>query len=204
MPTFSFEAFKSFLQSFKNCFDFLTNSLNGLINVIRSYPLFFIPLFLFLLLGVAFWVGWLILEASNYAGGSEFANPYKSFANPNRFIANPNRQFETKMPLWSSLGRSALWRYRQNKIQAERQAEKDKIIALNQKKADEFFAYNPYSYRLNIDGYTFWREGFEHKRWDKDGKMRYVTHFKMVDGEMIPDSVSVSTTEYDDPDTTYF
>ncbi len=136
MPTFTFEAFTGFLQNFDKCFSFLTNSLNGLINVIRSYPLFFIPLFLFLLLGVAFWVGWVILEASNYASGSEFANPYRYFSNPNKFIANPNRQFETKMPLWSSLGRSALWKYRQNKIQSARQAEKDKINTFNQKRID--------------------------------------------------------------------
>lgn len=193
MPTFSFETFSSFLQSFDSCFTFLINSLNGLTNVIRSHPLFFIPLFLFLLLGVSFWVGWVIIEASNYAGGSEYANP-------NKFFSNPNRQFETKMPLWSSIGRSALWRYRQNKIQEERQAEKDKIIALNQKKADEFFHNNPNSYRLNIDGHTFWREGFENYRWDKDGRMRHTIHFKRVGDRYVPVKESHSMTEYDDPE----
>lgn len=161
MPTFSSADFQYFIASFKSCFSFIMNTLHGLIDIIRAYPLFFMTLFLLMLLGVAFWVCWLIMEVAPNAGGSEFQNPYKAFSNPSRVFANPNRQFDTKMPLWSSVGLGLIRRHKQNKYNEQ----KAKIEAVNQKKADEFFRRNPNYFRLHIDGKTYLRKNFEKRNY---------------------------------------
>lgn len=186
MPTFSSEAFQSFVSGFRECFSFLMNTLHGLIDVIRAYPIFFMPLFLLMLLGVAFWVGWLIMEVAPNAGGTEFQNPYKVFSNPSRVFSNPNRQFGTKMPFWSSLGRGLMWKHEQEKqrrkIENQRAQEayekiaeeqealesKHKLHAVNQAKADEYFRNNPNRTKVTIDGMEFFNgEDWYKKKYGK-------------------------------------
>ena len=54
MPTFTNEAFQSFIGSFNQAFTFIIEALHGLIEVIKANPLYFVPLFLVALLAVAF------------------------------------------------------------------------------------------------------------------------------------------------------
>lgn len=173
-------------------FNFIFDTLQQLFSAIFKNWLFFVPLFLFLLLSVMYFVGWLIMESSQYAGGSPFANPNRQFGR----MANPNRQYETNMPLWSALGKKAIWKYRQNQREQERQA----IETANSKLADEFFHNNPNAYRINIDGKTFWRDDWQNHRWDKDGRMRHTVTYKRDGNKYVPIKESHSMTEYDDPD----
>lgn len=173
-------------------FDFIFDTLQQLFSAIFKNWLFFVPLFLFLLLSVMYFVGWVIMESSQYAGGSPFANPNRQFGR----MANPNRQYETNMPLWSALGKKAIWKHRQNQREQERQA----IETANSKLAEEFFYNNPNAYKINIDGKTFWRTDWQKHRWDKDGRMRHTVTYKRNGDEYVPIKESHSVTEYEDPD----
>lgn len=173
-------------------FNFIFDTLQQLFSAIFKNWLFFVPLFLFLLLSVMYFVGWVIMESSQYAGGSPFANPNRQFGR----MANPNRQYETNMPLWSALGRRAVWKHNQNKREQEKQA----IENANSKLADEFFHNNPNAYKINIDGKIFWRTDWQKHRWDKDGRMRHTVTYKIEEGgELVPIKESYSETEYEDP-----
>lgn len=190
MPTFTNEAFQSFIGSFKQAFAFIIEALHGLIEVIKANPLYFVPLFLVALLAVAFWVGWLIMEVAPNASGTEFGNPYA-------FFANPNKQFDTKMPNVTSLGRHIV--HERERHKREQQKIQDAIE--NKIKADEYFHNNPNAFKINIDGQTFWREDWEKHRWDKDGRMRHTTTYKRnPDGSYTPIKQSHTATEYDDVD----
>lgn len=173
-------------------FDFIFNTLKQLFSAIFQNWLFFVPLFLILLLTVMYFVGWLILEASQYADGGRFGNPNRQFGR----MANPNRQYETNMPLWTAIGRNAIYKHKQNQRKQEQQV----IESANAKLAEEFFHNNPNAYRINIDGKTFWRGDWQKHRWDKDGRMRHTVTYKRDGNEYIPIKESHSVTEYDDPD----
>ncbi len=170
MPTFTNEAFQSFVGSFKQAFSFIIEALHGLIVVIKANPLYFVPLFLVALLAVAFWVGWLIMEVSPNASGTSYGNPYG-------FFANPNKQFDTKMPNVTSLGRHIVraheWhRIEHQKIQdaTDRLEIQSALYRQNKIKADEYFHNNPNAFKINIDGQTFWREDWEKKHYGKSKK----------------------------------
>lgn len=173
-------------------FNFIFDTLQQLFSAIFKNWLFFVPLFLFLLLSVMYFVGWLIMESSQYSVGSPFANPNRQFGR----MANPNRQYETNMPLWSALGKKAIWKHRQNQREQERQA----IETANSKLVEEFFHNNPNAYKINIDGKIFWRTDWQKHRWDKDGRMRHTVTYKRNGDEYVPIKESHSVTEYEDPD----
>lgn len=167
MPTFSNAAFQSFIGSFKQAFAFIIEALHGLIEVIKSNPLYFVPLFLLALLAVAFWVGWLIMEVAPNASGTPYGNPYG-------FFANPNKQFETKTPNITSLGRHIVHNHEQRKREQQKiQDATDRLeiqsalYRQNKIKADEYFHNNPNAFKINIDGQTFWREDWEKKHYGK-------------------------------------
>lgn len=190
MPTFTNDAFQSFVGSFKQAFSFIIEALHGLIEVIKANPLYFVPLFLLALLAVAFWVGWLIMEVAPNASGTPYGNPYGYFA-------NPNKQFDTKMPNITSLGRHIVREHARHK--REQQKIQDAID--NKIKADEYFHNNPNAFKINIDGQTFWREDWEKYRWDKDGRMRHTTIYtRNADGSYTPIKQTHTATEYDDAD----
>lgn len=190
MPTFTNDAFQSFVGSFKQAFSFIIEALHGLIEVIKANPLYFVPLFLVALLAVAFWVGWLIMEVAPNASGTPYGNLYGYFA-------NPNKQFDTKMPNVTSFGRHIVREHQRHK--REQQNIQDAIA--NKIKADEYFHNNPNAFKINIDGQTFWREDWEKHRWDKDGRMRHTTTYKRnSDGSYTPIKQSHTATEYDDVD----
>lgn len=154
MPTFTNEAFQSFIGSFKQAFAFIIEALHGLIEVIKSNPLYFVPLFLVALLAVAFWVGWLIMEVAPNAPGTSYGNPYGYFA-------NPNKQFDTKMPNVTSLGRRLLSKRKQEQIQAQKEISRQ----TNQRLADNFFKVNPkMSFYKTSSGQVFYNRNFLAKK----------------------------------------
>ncbi len=160
-------------------FYFIFDTLQQLFSAIFKNWLFFVPLFLFLLLSMMYFVGWVIMESSQYAGGSPFANPNRQFGR----MANPNRQYETNMPLWSSILKNSMRKYVKNQNQKEQDFEREKAmyeklqkksldeslkrqeIERNQLKATEYFKHNPHAFKINIDGHTFWRDGWESTDW---------------------------------------
>lgn len=161
--------------------DDLTVGLRFFLNTVQSFftdvvftkPLLYVPLILFLLLGVLGFVGWLIMESAQYSGGSSFASPYK-------FFANPNRQYETKMPLWTSFGLS--WFRKRDNAKREKEKVQDALDRIeiqsaiyrqNKAKADEYFRNNPNSFKINIDGTSFWREDWEKQHWGYKNKSAY-------------------------------
>ena len=181
-----------FDNSIVPAFQFIFTTIQQLFSAIFKQRFIFIPLFLILLLSVMGFVGWLIMESAQYVGGSNYANPNRQFGR----MANPNRQYETKMPLWSAIGRNAIYKHKQNQREQEKQA----IEAANSQLAEEFFHNNPNAYKINIDGKTFWREDWQKHRWDKDGRMRHTISYKREGDKYIPVKESHSVTEYDDPD----
>lgn len=160
-------------------FNFIFDTLQQLFSAIFKNWLFFVPLFLFLLLSVMYFVGWVIMESSQYAGGSPFANPNRQFGR----MANPNRQYETNMPLWSALGRRVIRNRNKDKERREREnalaneayekiveeqealQNKHRLHDANQLKANKYFSKNPHAFKINIDGETFWHDGWENKNW---------------------------------------
>lgn len=196
--------FANFIQSFSQCFDFIFQSLHDFFSVIENNLIYVIPLFSFLILGVVYWILWLILEVAPSAGGSSFGNPYKVFANPNRSI-------ETKLPLWSGIGSKLLRnhdREKQRKAFEDQRAQeayekiveeqaalenKRKLHAANQAKADEYFANNPNRTKVSIDGMEF----FNGSDWYKKhyGRSAAYRHF---DSPTEPDDPNVSIEVEDD------
>lgn len=173
-------------------FIFIYDTLKQFFSVIFSRWLFWFPMLAILLLGLGYVAVWLVLETTNYTHGSNYANPNRQFGR----MANPNRQYETKMPLWSAIGQKMIRQHNQKQREQEKQA----VEAANSKLAEEFFHNNPNAYKINIDGRTFWREGWQKHRWDKDGRMRHTISYKREGNEYIPVKESHSVTEYDDPD----
>lgn len=204
MPDFFTSDADGFFVGLGNCLTFIYQSLQGLFSVISSRAIYYIPLFLFLLLGVVYWVLWLILEVAPGAGGSAFGSPYKSYANPNRSI-------ETKLPLWSGIGSKLLRnhdRAKQRKALEDQRAQeayekiveeqaalenKRKLHAENQAKADEYFANNPSRTKISIDGMEF----FNGSDWYKKhyGRSAAYRHF---DSPTEPDDPNVSIEVEDD------
>lgn len=203
-----------FDNSIVPAFQFIFTTIQQLFSAIFKQRFIFIPLFLILLLSVMGFVGWLIMESAQYVGGSNYANPNRQFGR----MANPNRQYETKMPLWSSIIMNAMRKYDKNQKQKEQDLEREKAMYeklvkkdwedqmkrqrdnANRLKADEYFKNNPNAFKINIDGVTFWRNDWEKHRWDKDGRMRHTITYKRVGDGYIQQKETHSVTEYDDPD----
>lgn len=154
------------------------------------------------------------MESAQYVGGSNYANPNRQFGR----MANPNRQYETKMPLWSAIGRNAIYNHNQEKKQREREdalaneayekiveeqkalENKHRIHEANQAKANAYFNNNPHAFKINIDGETFWRKDWEKYRWDKDGLLRTTTTFARQGTKLVVKNVSYHSTETAEPE----
>lgn len=165
MPSFSNNDFLNFFDSIVNAFSFILHSLSDLLNKISSISFLYIFICLIVMLCISYGVGWLVLEVSGFA---RVSNPYSVISSK-------------KLGGVSDLFSIAKKVKRSKELQeSEAQKINEKLIREheNQLKASAFFDNNPHSYKISIDGKTYWRDDWFNKRWDKDGEIKQVIHYE--------------------------
>lgn len=160
MDTFS-EVYEYFIA----CFQFLLSQIGSLFDYITSHWILYVPILSILIIGIAYLVGWLILEAAPSASGTP--------------LNNPNKFYSTKWAIIPDLFRLGIRKDKERIKAAE--TERERVRKLNEqievrqnltKYVDEYFKNNPWSYRISIKGQTFFRPGWEKVNW-KNGKKSY-------------------------------
>ena len=162
---FSEQDFLEFTQNFSSAINFIFELILSLFDYIREIHFLYIFMFFLVFLCVAYGVGWLVLEVS----------PYGRISNPYNVISSK------KLGGVSDLF-SIARKVKRNKDLQESEAQKinERLIREheNQQKASAFFDNNPHSYKVSIDGKTYWRDDWFNKRWDKDGEIKAVVHYE--------------------------
>lgn len=162
---FSEKDFFDFIRDFSSAIEFILNLILSLFDYIREIHFLYIFMFFLVFLCVAYGVGWLVLEVS----------PYGRISNPYNVISSK------KLGGLSDLF-SIARKVKHNKDLQESETQKinERLIREheNQQKASSFFDNNPHSYKISIDGKTYWRDDWFNKRWDKDGEIKKVVHYE--------------------------
>ena len=162
---FSENDFLNFILDFSSALNFIFELILSLFDYIREIHFLYIFMFFLVFLCVAYGVGWLVLEVS----------PYGRISNPYNVISSK------KLGGVSDLFSIAKKVKRSKEFQeSEAQKINEKLIREheNQQKASAFFYNNPHSYKISIDGKTYWRDDWFNKRWDKDGEIKQVIHYE--------------------------
>lgn len=188
MPTFSTEILQNYISAFRESFAFIVQALRGFIDVIRSSPLYYMPLIFFLLLGMVFMIVWLIQTVSMNIGNTKYnVNAYancnrlysdgiKSYMNPWAFYAGRKySQYKKRKEREDELARRA---YEKIADEQEKRQFKESQYQQHRVMAEKYFLHNPNRMKVNIDGDMFYNgDDWFNYRWTPKGKMKHTTFY---------------------------
>lgn len=188
MPNFSIEIFQNYISAFRESFAFIVQAFRGFIDVIKSSPLYYMPLVFFLLLGMVFMIVWLIQTVSMNIGNTKYN--VNAYANCNRLYSDGLKSY---MNPWAFYAGRKYDRYKKQKEQST-------ALIEDWAKADEFFHNNPHKMSVRLNGKTFYNGDNWYKRsWGSEGKMKHTISYKREkDGTYKPVKESHTTTEVED------
>lgn len=168
MPDFSFDSLQSFLTSWRSAITWLFQCIVGVFDVIKSSPLYYIPLLLVCIIGIVGGIALLIFDISDRGYSQNLFSSLK-----NEYLGNRlNYGYINSSPFFPTFINNYKKRKRQQEIENQKAQEAyervveeqaalengHRLYIENQKKAAEFFKHNPGRYKVTIDKMDFYND----------------------------------------------
>ena len=168
MPDFSYEVLQSFLASLRSALSWLGDCISGVFKVVKSSPLYYMPLLLITVIGIVGGIVLLIFNVSDRSYSQDIGSHWKlsslsSYGYYSRYDTSPlgsmlivnykkrkrQREYENKL---------AQEAYEKVVEEQEALESQHRLYSENQKKAAEFFKHNPGRYKVTIDKMDFYND----------------------------------------------
>lgn len=168
MPDFSFDSLQSFLTSWRSAITWLFQCIVGVFDVIKSSPLYYMPLFLVCIIGIVGGIALLIFDVSNRGYSQHHTSPLKNeylggrlsygYINSSPLFPTFINNYKKKKRQKAIVDIKAQEAY--ERIVEEQAALEDshRLYSENQLKALEFFKHNPGRYKVTIDKMDFYND----------------------------------------------
>lgn len=168
MPDFSYDVLQSFMAALRSAVSWLGDCISGVFDVVKSSPLYYMPLLLVCIIGIVGGIALLIFDVSDRGYSQYLSSPLK-----NEYLGNRlNYGYINSSPLFPTFINNYKKKKRQKDIDdmkaqeayeriVEEQAALEnghRLYSENQKKAVEFFKHNPGRYKVTIDKMDFYND----------------------------------------------
>ncbi len=183
MPLFTREAIAKFFESFIEALFFLSEIFINFITFIRSTPMIYFPMLAIALFIVLIIMVSVIISISDSAYGTPINTRNIYYPIKIKQFNNPNKYYSTTIPAVNQIWRLHNKNKRNKLIEEEKEAknqERMRLFEEGQALANTYFENNPNSFRISINGFSYFRDGWQNKNWSpsKDGKIRQTVYYR--------------------------